>query len=170
MDFKDIVRLALEEIRGDLLNALDGLTAEERRFQPDPESHHIDFAVWHIARVEDDWVQRFARRADSVWRRDGWHTRFGMPATGGGTGYTAQQVADFPAFEMAEMLEYYDAVRESTLAYINGISQDGLVETPHPERRPGYTVARMLGHIMVEQSTHMGQIAYLRGIQRGLDK
>ena len=110
MDFKDIVRLALEEVRGDLLNALDGLTAEERCFQPDPESHHIDFALWHIARVEDDWVQRFARRADSVWRRDGWHTRFGMPATGGGTGYTPQQVADFPAFDLAEMLEYYDAM------------------------------------------------------------
>ena len=170
MDFKDIVRLALEEVRGDLLNTLDGLTAEERRFQPDPESHHIDFALWHIARVEDDWVQRFAMRADSVWRRDGWHTRFGMPATGGGTGYTSQQVADFPAFDLAEMLEYYDAVRESTLAYIDGISHDGLAETPHPERRPGYTVARMLGHIMVEQSMHMGQIAYLRGIQRGLDQ
>ena len=93
-----------------------------------------------------------------------------MPATGGGTGYTVQQVADLAKFALADMLEYYDAVRESTLSYIDGISEDGLVETPHPERRPGYTVARMLGHIMVEQSMHMGQIAYLRGIQRGLNQ
>jgi uncharacterized damage-inducible protein DinB len=170
VDFKDIVRLALQECRQDLLDALDGLTGEERRFQPDPESHHVDFALWHIARVEDDWVQRFAQRADSVWQRDGWHTRFGMPATSGGTGYTAEQVADFPAFDLSEMLTYYDAVRESTLDYFDGISREDLDKTPHPERRPGYTIAAMLGHIIVEQSMHTGQIAYLRGMQRGLDQ
>jgi uncharacterized damage-inducible protein DinB len=58
--------MALAEYLGDLRKALDGLTPEERRYQPTPDAHHIDFAVWHMARVEDDWVHRFALRSDSV--------------------------------------------------------------------------------------------------------
>ena len=45
MDFKEIIRMALDEYMVDLLKAVDGLTNEERRFQPTNESHHIDFAV-----------------------------------------------------------------------------------------------------------------------------
>ena len=43
--------MALDEYLTELRRALDGLTPEERRFQPSPDSHHIDFAVWHMARV-----------------------------------------------------------------------------------------------------------------------
>ena len=67
MEFKGIVRMALDEYMGDLLEALDGLTEEERRFQPTDESHHIDFVVWHMARTEDGWVQHFSHRTDDLW-------------------------------------------------------------------------------------------------------
>ena len=169
MDFKDIVRAALDEYMGDLRDALNGLTAEERRYQPNPHSHHIDFVVWHMARVEDDWIQRFAQRTDSVWQREGWFERLGMPERDGGFGYTVEQVAGLPPFEIEQMLGYYDAVRRETLSYIDGLSESDLESTPHAERRPGYTVAKMLAHVIVEESQHVGQAAYLRGMQRGLN-
>ncbi|MDP6453951.1 MAG: DUF664 domain-containing protein, partial [SAR202 cluster bacterium] len=62
MDFKDIVQKGFDEFLDELKKSLDGLTSEERRFQPSQDSHHIDFVVWHMARVEDDWVQRFAQQ------------------------------------------------------------------------------------------------------------
>ncbi len=93
MDFRDIVRLALAEYLDELRKALDGLTPQERRFQPTPSSHHIDFAVWHMARVEDIWVQRFARGADTVWQGEGWDVRLGLPSHESGAGFTAEQVA-----------------------------------------------------------------------------
>ena len=96
MDFKDVVRMALDEYLGDLRKALDGLTAEEHLFQPAPESHRVDFAVWHMARVEDSWVQRFAHGTDTVWQREGWDTRFGIPARDSGFQYTSEQVAALP--------------------------------------------------------------------------
>ncbi len=34
MDFKDIIQMALDEYMGDLLNSVDALTDEERRFGP----------------------------------------------------------------------------------------------------------------------------------------
>ena len=132
MNFKDIIRMALDEYMSELRRALDGLTPEERRFQPDPESHHIDFAVWHMARVEDDWVQRFAQRTDAVWNRDGWPDRLGLPAKGSGHGYNAEQVTGLPSFDIDQMMAYYDAVREATLRYLDGLSEADLDATPHP--------------------------------------
>ena len=160
--------MALEEYLGDLRKALDGLTAEERRFQPTPESHHIDFTVWHMARVEDDWIQRFAHGADTVWQSEGWDARCGLPSRESGVRYTAEQVAALPEFDVGEMMAYYDSVRRSTLAYLDTLSESDLETCPQPERRPGYTVARMLAHVVVEEAQHTGQVAYIRGMQRGL--
>jgi uncharacterized damage-inducible protein DinB len=79
-------------------------------------------------------------------------------------------VAGFPKFDLDDMLDYYLAVRQDTLRYIDGLTRDELAKTPDTQRRPDYTVADMLGHVIVEQSHHMGQIAYLRGMQRGLNE
>ena len=170
MDSRDIVRMALAEYLGDLRKALDGLTPEERRYQPTPEAHHIDFAVWHIDRVEDEWVQRFALRTESVWKRDGWDARLGLPERDSGFGYTAEQVAGLPVFDFDALIAYYDAVRAATFAFLDGVTHEDLERCPHPERRPGYTIGKMLSHVIVEESQHVGQVAYLRGLQRGLNK
>ena len=170
MDFKDIIRMALDEYLAELRQALDGLTAEERRFQPGPDAHHIDFAVWHMARVEDDWVQRFARKTDSVWTSEGWPERLGLPEKDGGFGYTSEQVAGLPQFKIDDIMSYYDSVRRETLRYLDGLSGEDLDSYPHPERRPDYTVGKMFSHVIVEEAQHVGQVAYLRGLQRGLDK
>ena len=67
-------------------------------------------------------------------------------------------------------MSYYDSVRATTLAYLDSISEDDLETCPHPDSRPGYTVGKMFSHVIVEESQHTGQVAYLRGIQRGLNK
>ena len=170
MDFRQIVRMALDEYTDEIRKALDGLTAEERRFQPGPESHHIDFAVWHMARVEDDWIMRFAQHGETVWQRDKWHEQFDMPERESGFGYSAEQVHDLAEFDMDRMLAYYDAVRVETNRFLDSITEETLAETPHAERRPGYTIANMFSHVMVEEAQHTGQVAYLRGMQRGLGK
>ena len=170
MDFKEIIRMALDEYMDELKKALDGLTTEERRFQPSPDSHHVDWTVWHMARVEDDWVQRFAQLATTVWQRDGWFEKLKMSERDSGFGYTAEQVASLPDFDMNEMLTYYDAVRDDTLKFLDGLTADDLETCPHAERRPGYTIGKMFSHVIVEEAQHVGQVAYLRGIQRGLNK
>jgi len=169
MDFKDIVHKGFDQFLEELKKSLDTLTPEERRFQPSPDSHHIDFVVWHMARVEDDWVQRFAQQNPTVWQRDDWHTRFGMPERESGFGYSLEQVRDLPTFDMDQMLEYFDAVRVNTNAFLNAMSESDLSTEPHP-RRPGVTLMDMWGHVMIEEAEHLGQVAYIRGIQRGLDK
>ena len=168
--FKQIIKMALEEYLEELGKALDGLTPEERRFQPTPEAHHIDFAVWHMARVEDDWVQRFARQTDSVWIQEGWHDKLGLPEKDSGFGYDAEQVANLPAFNFDDLMAYYDSVRTATLGYLDDLAEETLEVCPQPARRPGYSIGKMFSHVIVEESQHVGQVAYLRGLQRGINK
>ena len=169
MDFRNIVKVALDEYTDDLRRAVDGLTAAERRFQPTPDSHHIDFVLWHIARVEDNWVQEFGRGVESVWERGVWPAKLGLPEQGNGWGYTAEQVAELPQFDLDLLNEYAEAVRAGTIEFLDGLSPDDLNRRPDP-KGPQNSIGRMLSHVIVEESQHVGQVAYLRGIQRGLDQ
>ncbi|MEE9146815.1 MAG: DinB family protein, partial [Candidatus Tectomicrobia bacterium] len=102
--------------------------------------------------------------------RDAWYQKLGLPEQDGGSGYTAEQVVNMPHFDMTDCLAYYDAVRRDTLPYLEGLSPADLDRCPEPERRPGYSIGKMFSHILVEESQHVGQVAYLRGIQRGLNQ
>lgn len=166
MDFRDILKAALSEYMEDLKRALDGLTPEERRFQPTPESNHIDFIVWHMARVEDSIVNRRLRHDTHIWERDGWHERLSLPREGIGEGLSAEQAATLPAFSLDELLDYFGSVRHETLLYIDSLTEEDLEQISDPDR-PYWTFARILGHLVVEEAQHVGQVAYIRGIQRG---
>lgn len=170
VDFRSVIRMALEESFDDLRTALDGLTPAERRFQPHAQANHIDFLVWHMARVEDSWIQPFARGVPRIWQRDSWYRRLRLPEKDSGFGYTAEQVAALPRFEFAELMAYYETVRRETLEYLDGLAAPDLDRTPDPDRRPGYTLGKVFGHLVVEVSEHTGQVAYLRGLQRGLGR
>ena len=161
--------MALDEYTDELNRAVDGLTSAERRFQSTPDSHHIDFVLWHMARVEDNWVQEFGRGVESVWERSGWAAKLGLPEQGNGWGYTAEQVAELPQFDLELLNEYAEAVRAGTIEFLDGLSPDDLDRFPDP-KRPKACIGSMLSHVIVEESQHVGQVAYLRGIQRGLDQ
>lgn len=169
MDFKEIVRIGLDECLDGLRKALTGLTAEERRFQPSMNANHIDFIVWHMARDEDGAVQDTARHTMQVWQRDAWYEKLGLPAGDDGFGYTVEQVTNLPQFNIADCLTYYDAVRRETLRYLDTLTAEDLDQCPNPERHPGYTLGRLLSHLIGELSQHLGQVAYIRGLQHGLE-
>ena len=168
MNFKDVVKSALTEYMKDLQSALEGLAQEERRFQPAPECNHIDFTVWHMARVEDSIVNRRLCHDRHIWDRDGWHERLGLPREGIGEGLSPQQAAALPSFCLDDLMEYYKSVRRETMLYIDSLTDVDLNRVPDPER-PHWTVAAILGHLIVEEAQHVGQIAYIRGMQRGFE-
>jgi uncharacterized damage-inducible protein DinB len=169
MDSKEIIRLGLTEYWDGLRKAISGLTAAERRFQPYAHANHIDFIVWHMARDEDGEVHAFAQRTSPIWQREAWYQKLGLPPEDDGFGYTVEQVAALPQFAIADCLAYYEAVRRATLRYLDGLTLADWERCPDPARHPGSTIGRMLSHLIVEGSQHLGQVAYLRGLQRGLE-
>ena len=173
MDFRDILKLALKEYEDEAKRLLEGLTEQERRFMPSPESHHIDFAIWHSIRAEDNLLNNGAKESEPVWEKDDWYVKFGIPAEDSGGRYTIDQVKNMPPLSVVDLIQYYDAVRKETLAYVESVDPSELNKRSPFERLhiqfPGITKGQVLSHIVVETAQHLGQIAYIRGIIRGIE-
>ena len=160
MTYKDAVLNGLDEFFEGLKKAVDGLTAEELRFQASPTSNHITWLVW-LTRVSG---------TDSVWDTGGWATKTVVTdeVYSGGNSKTMEEVGALPDVPIAILLDYYDAVRVRTLGVLNGMT-DADMAKGHGHPRYGTTTnAWIFGHIIVEESQHLGQIAFIRGMQRGL--
>ena len=169
-NFKDAIKSGLEEYLDGLKKAVDGLTSAELRWQPTLTSNSISWIVWHMARVEDRWVNRVLRGDVERWIKDGWHEKFGMSEEAHGYGDTEAEVRAISDVEMSDMLTYFDAVRQSTLAHLEQMTSADMEATYDHPRRTGITGSWILGHILVEESQHLGQVAYIRGMIRGQNK
>ena len=171
MDFRDVVRSGLDEYLEGLEQAVDGLTPVELAWQPAPSSNNITWQVWHMARVEDRWVNSYLRQSTEVWIADKWYSKFGLQPEDHGARQTAEDAAAMPELPMADLMSYYAEVRKSTNAYVNGLTADDLGKSySHPRSNPGPTVNWVLAHLLVEEAQHLGQVAYVRGMLRGLGK
>jgi len=167
MDAKELLLRSLEESNGYLTRALNGLTQEEATWSPSPECNSIAFILWHMTRVEDFFVNRVIRREKELYETKKWQEKLGTPTKA--YGYTVEELRAWPAPKLEILREYANSVRESTLAFLNSISPERLSEVPRPDRSPD-SIGVTLGHVTTEIALHVGQIAYLRGVKRGLDK
>jgi uncharacterized damage-inducible protein DinB len=165
--FKEAIQSGLEEYLQDLQRALEGLTPAEVRWQPTLHTNHIAWLVWHMARMEDRWVSRIWQRPE-VWTADGWAERFRMDPASNGVGQTMEEVRAMPEIPLTDLLAYFDAVRAVTRQYL-AQATDADLSRAYPRPRGGtVTGSWVLGHLLVEESQHLGQVALLRGMMRGL--
>ena len=164
------INSGLNEAFEKLKKALDDLSEDELRWRPALESNTIDWMVWHMARVEDNWINVRLRNSESIWDRDSWAERVGVKIPDNGYGQTAEEIRAIPAFNVPVVMEYYTAVRKGTTKYFEHEmrEEDLSKELPHPRYDP-ITYAWVLGHLLCEEAEHLGQIEYLRGMMRGLN-
>ena len=148
-----------------LMDALGDLTDEELVRRAGPEANPIGWILWHMTRVEDMWFQFFIQRQTEIWERDGWNEKFGLPTRDNGFGHTTEQVADFPAYDLSEMLKYGEAVRAATLEYLKTVTPEQMEEVPR-SARPEMSVGRIFRQVIGEVYQHQGHIAYLKGLYR----
>ncbi len=160
---------SLEQSQGYLTKALDGLTQEEAAFVPAAESNSIAFILWHMTRVEDFFVIRVIQREIELYEAEGWREKLGTPAKDTGFDYTLEQLQAWPVPKLEIMRGYYDSVRKKTLALLKNITSERLSELARPDRSPD-SIGDILCRITTEIALHTGQIAYIRGIKRGLSK
>ncbi len=167
MEVKELVLRSLEQSQDYLTKSLDGLTQKEAAWSPGPESNSIAFILWHMTRVEDFFINRVIQKGKELYETDGWQEKMGTPTKA--YQYTAEELKSWPVPRLEDLRKYARSVREKTLAFIKTTTAKQLDEVPRPERSPD-SVAATLVRISTEFALHVGQIAYLRGVQRGLDK
>ena len=160
---------SLEQSQGYLTKALDGLTQEEAAWSPAAESNSIAFILWHVTRVEDFFVVRVIQRQTELYEAEGWREKLGTPAKDTGFDYTIEQLRAWPVPKLEIIRGYADSIRKRTLALLNSITPERLSELARPDRSPD-SIGAILCRIITEIALHVGQIAYIRGIQRGLNK
>ena len=165
--FKAAIRSGLEEYLQGLQRAIEGLTPAEARWQPTVHTNHIAWIVWHMARVEDRWINKVLRGTTEVWASDGWADRFRMAPESLGFGHTMEDVRTMPEIPLTDLMAYFDAVRAVTLRYLEQATDEDLLREYHHPHRGAITGIWIMGHILVEESQHTGQVAQIRGMIRG---
>ncbi len=166
--FKGALKSGMTEYLTGLKSTLEGLTDAELRWQATLDSNSILWLVWHMAKVEDGWLNSSIGGGESVWDSGGWAEKTGIPYEGGGYGQTADEVRSMPAVPVTDLVEYFDAVRSETFKVIDGISDEDLSKSLTRGNR-SVTWSWILGHVLAEEAQHLGQIGFIRGMVRGLD-
>jgi len=165
MNAKEMVLASLKQTRSYLNRSLEGLTQEDFAWKPNDHCNSIAFIMWHTVRVEDYFFTRVLQKKTAVYEADGWMEKLGTPPDSG-YGYAAEQLASWPVPKMEDLRGYANAVRKSTLNYVEQLTPEQMLELVRPDRPPD-TIGGMLIRICTEIALHMGQIDYLHGLRSG---
>jgi hypothetical protein len=165
MTMNEFIEDALNKEQEYLSGTVEDLTPEDLVWRPGPEANPIGWILWHMIRVEDFWFQFFIQRESELWEKEGWHEKFGLPTRDNGFGHSQEQVTNFPALDLGELLKYGEQVRSGTLTYLRGLGPDDYAVVPR-ERQPDMTVGAVFRQVIGELYQHQGHIAYIKGLLR----
>ncbi|BDB40321.1 MULTISPECIES: mycothiol transferase [Mycobacterium] len=161
---RELLRDAFTRLIEHVDELTDGLTDEVADYRPTPEANSIAWLIWHSARVQDIQLAHVAG-VEQAWTD--WVDRFGLdlPRNDTGYGHSAQDVAKVRA--PADLLAgYYRAVHRLTLEYVATVTADELARVVDTNWDPPVTASARLVSIIDDCAQHLGQAAYLRGMQQ----
>lgn len=144
---------------------LDGLSAADVRWQPDPAANSIGWLAWHLARVEDDHMAGLVG-AGQAWTEEGWAERFALPYPVRAVGYGQgpDDVAAFAGVDPHLLVGYYAAVHARTVAILTGLGADDWERVVDERFDPPVTAAVRVVSVINDVTQHIGQVGYVRGL------
>jgi uncharacterized damage-inducible protein DinB len=168
MDCKDLIVDGLNRVDEDLRATLDGLSAEQLAFRPAEHANSIAWLAWHLTRVEDDHISEMAG-TPQAWIEQSWHQRFGKAADPADTGfgYSAEQVGAIRPEGPRTLLEYFAAVHQRSLSYLENLTCAAMDRVIDTRWDPPVTVGVRLVSVVNDCTQHVGQMAYVRGLIEG---
>jgi hypothetical protein len=169
MELKDYIKIELESSKRTSTRVLNTLTQQELNWRPACGCNSMGLILFHVAKSEDSFIQSRLQGKPLIWESEKWYTKLNMAESEAGAHYTIDQVNAFILPNMKELLDYYEAVRAKTLDYLNGLTPeafDRIVKLQFGE----FTVAGVFALVISHTAEHIGEISYLRGLLRGMDK
>lgn len=145
--------------------AVEGLSAEQLVWAPQPGANTIGWLVWHLTRVQDHHVAELLHE-EQLWATGDWAAPFGLDPDPGNTGYGhgADDVAAVRPESAEALLAYHEAVHARTRAYLAGLADGDLDVIVDKRWDPPVTLGVRLVSIADDDLQHAGQAAYLRGL------
>ena len=170
METREFIQGALDRVKQTTTRIVTGLSPHELMWRPGPECNSIGLILFHQARSEDAFVQGRILGQPQVWELEKWCQKLNMPVSESGSHYTPEQIATFRVPELKDLMGYSEAVRARTLEYLKGKNNDEFNKTINMPRLGDITIGALFTLIVVHSAQHIGDISYLRGMQRGLNK
>ena len=172
MTLVEFIKRSLEQHYDSMARTVEGLTQSEVSWAPNPQCMSIGFLVWHYGRTLDRWIQTRALESIQLWEQ-GCADRFNRQPPDpneSGYGFTGQQVQEFQSPPASVLLAYALAAKNKTIEFLDNLDDDALERIPIGNPRGGHiNLATMFQQLIWESNQHGGQIAYLRGLQKGLE-
>ena len=138
MDALDFFLVRYEQVHRVLSDpAIKQLGEAQLRGRPHPGVNTVAWLLWHIARVEDVGVNRFAADLTQVLD-DGWFARLGVDRRDVGTGMSDAEVDELSTrIDLDALRGYWDALTRRTpevVESLRGSDLDALVPKERVER------------------------------------
>ena len=146
--------------------AVAGLTLEQLLWQPDSGANTIAWLIWHLARIQDDYVTEMSGDGEQLWVTDGWAAKFGLdpdPANHG-YGHSPEDVLAVQPESLEVLVGYMRAVDDRVRAYLATLTADELDRVIDTSWDPPVTLGVRTISIADDSLQHVGQAAYLRGL------
>jgi uncharacterized damage-inducible protein DinB len=169
MEVKNYIKMQIEGLDHGLKRVVDGLKQEEIAWRPASGCNSIGLILFHLFKSEDSFIQVHLKGKKELWETGKWYQQLNLDPSEAGAHYTVEQVDNFPVPALETILRYGAAVRSATLAYVDSLRTldlDKVIKMPFGDM----SIAMLLSLTVVHASQHIGEISYLRGLQRGLDK
>ena len=165
MEAGEILVDAYTRIQELVHRSADGLTQEQLAYRPEEGSNSIAWLIWHLTRIQDGHLAA-ATGNEEAWITDGWADRFGMPAdtSVNGQGDGPAEVAALRPDGPEVLLGYHDAVVDRTRAYLRTVDAAELDRIIDRSYDPPVSVGVRLVSVISDNTQHVGQARYLRGM------
>jgi hypothetical protein len=168
MDVKELLKMQIEGLDMGLKRTMETLTQKEIEWQPTTGCNSIGLILFHVARAEDSFMHM--DKSKELYETGNWYTKLGMGLKDTGAHFEKpEQVNCFKVPELKKILAYTAAVRKQTLAILAKMKPADFDKKV--KMHWGESPMALLFSITVSHANqHMGEVAYLRGLQRGMDK
>jgi hypothetical protein len=168
MELKAYLQLEIEGLDRQYTRTLETLTQKEIEWQPACGCNPIGLILFHVFQAEDSFMN--PDKSKMLWQTGKWYTKLGVDAKIETAHFkSADDVNAFKVPKLEKILAYGAAVRKQTLAASKKAKDadfEKKIKLPWGEIPGVMMYSMVVGHA----TSHLGEMSYIRGIQRGMDK
>jgi len=170
MEVKEFIKGQLDGADQSIKRTIDTLTQEEIAWQPKSGCNTIGLILFHVFKTEDAFINHMVNGKPELWETDKWYEKVGLPANVEAAHFSGpEQVDAFKVPKLQAILDYGTAVHKNTLAYLDTLKPADFDKKI--EMRFGPMPLAVVFSILVSHAaSHTGEMSYIRGLKRGMDK